>query len=82
MERGADDGVEVLHLQSVYHDRSSLITEFFMLGRQIIAWKDQWGPNLLLYGEFPYIPLYWEWTERVLACFGQCLRDCSYYQAI
>jgi len=55
---------------SVYHDRSSLITEFFMLGRQIIVEKARWGPSSLLYGEFGYILFYWEWTERVLACFG------------
>jgi len=53
-----------------------------MLGCQIITGKARWGPSLLLYGEFPYIPLHWEWTERVLACFGQCLRDCSLYQVV
>ena len=41
MESGADDGSEACHLQSVYHDRSSLITEFFMLGHQIITGKAQ-----------------------------------------
>ena len=58
VERGADDGSEACNLQSVYHDRSNLITEFFILGRQIIAGKARWGPSLLLYGEFAYIPLY------------------------
>jgi len=44
-------------LYSVYHDRSSLITEIFMLGHQIIVGKAQWRSSLLLYGEFTYIPL-------------------------
>jgi len=53
-----------------------------MLGRQIIVGKARWGPSLLLYGESAYIPLYWEWMVRVVACFGQRLRDCSLYQAV
>ena len=74
---GADDGSEACYLQSVYHEGSSLITEFFMLGCQIIAGKARWGLSLLLYGEFAYIPPYKEWMERVPTCFGQRLRDCS-----
>jgi len=38
--------------------------------------------SLLLYGYFTYIPLYWGWTEQVLACFDQRLRNCSLYQAV
>jgi len=63
-------------------DRSNLITEFFTLGRQIIAGKARCGKTLLLYQELGYIPLYWELTERVLTCFGLYLRDCSLYQAV
>ena len=58
VERGADNGSKACYLQSVYHDRSSLITEFFMLGLQIIVRKAWWGPSLLLYGEFAHIPIY------------------------
>ena len=82
VERGADDGYEACYLQSVHRDRSISITEFFTLGRQIIAGKARCGKTLLLYQELGYIPLYWELTERVLACFGTHLRDCSLYQAV
>ena len=70
VERGANGGSEACYLQSVHHDRSSLITEFFILGHQIITRKAQWGLALLLHREFGYIPLYREWMERVLACCG------------
>ena len=39
VERGADLGSKACYLQSVQHDRSSLIAEFFILGHQIIAGK-------------------------------------------
>ena len=69
MEKGVDRGFKARYLHSVYHDKSNLITEFVMLRRQIIVGKAQWGPSLLLYGDFAYIPLYREWMEWVLACF-------------
>ena len=77
VKKCVDDGSKACYLQSVYHDKSNLITKFFMLGRQIIYKKAWWGPSLLLYGEFSYILPYCEWTEWVLACFDQCLRDYS-----
>ena len=58
MEKDTDDGSEAYYLQSVYHDRSCLVTDFPMLGRQIITRKALWGLSLLLYGALAYIPLY------------------------
>jgi len=69
VEKSADDGSEVCYLQSVFHDRSSLVTEFFMLKHQIITGKARWGPSLLLYRKFACIPLYMEWMDRVLPGF-------------
>jgi len=56
VEKDANNGSKACHLQSAYHDRSSLITDFFMLERQIIVGKAQRGLSLLLYGEFAYFP--------------------------
>jgi len=48
------------------------LPSFLILGHQIIVRKARWGLSLLLYRKFAYIPLYWEWMERVLTCFDQC----------
>jgi len=69
-------------LQSAYHDKSSLLTKFPMLGRRIISRESRWGPNMLLDGDFSYIPLYWEWTEHVLYYFKARLQRCALYQAV
>ena len=52
-----------------------------MLQHQIVA-EGLMGAEFSFILEFAYIPLYCEWTKRVLACFSQRLRDCSLYQAI
>ena len=78
MEKGAEDGSVGYFLQSTYHDKSSLLTKFPVLGRHIISGQSRWGPNMLLYGDFGYIPLYWECTEHVLSCFEACLVDVPY----
>lgn len=82
VEEGAEDGLDGYFLQGTYHDKSSHLTEFPMLGRRIISGQFRWGPNMLLYGEFSYIPLYWEWTEHVLSCFATRLQRCGLYQAV
>ena len=60
MEKGADNDSKAYYLQSVYHDRSSLINQFSILGRQIITGKALWRPSLLFCGEFTNISLYRE----------------------
>ena len=40
------------------------------------------GAEFVLYGEFAYIPLYWEWAERVFLYFSERLRDYSRYQVV
>ena len=69
VEKGAEDGSVGYFLQSTYHDKSSLLTEFPMLGRRIISGQSRCGLNMLLDVDFGYIPLYWEWKEHVLSCF-------------
>jgi len=59
VEKGAEDDAVRFFLQSMYHDKSSLLTEFPMLVRRIISEQSRWGSNMLLYGELGYIPLYW-----------------------
>lgn len=82
VEKGAEDGSVGYFLQSTYHDKSSLLTEFPVLGRRIISGQSRWGPNMILYGDFGYIPLFWEWTEHVLSCFEARLRRCALYEAV
>jgi len=40
------------------------------------------GSNMLFYGEFSYIPFYWEWAEYALPCFEQRLKNYSLYPAM
>ena len=82
VEKGAEDDSVRYFLQSVYHYKSSLLTEFPMLEHHIISEQSRWDPNILLYGDFGYIPWYWEWTEHVLSCFEVRLRRCALYQAV
>jgi len=56
--KGVEDDSVGYFLQSVYHDKSSLLTEFPMLGRRIISRQSRWGLNMLLYGEVSDISLY------------------------
>jgi len=79
VEKGIEDDSVTYFLQSMHHDKSSLITEFPLLGGQFMSGKSRWGLNMLFYEEFGYIPLYWEWTEHVLSCFEELLRSCSLY---
>ena len=60
MEKRTEDGSVRYFLQSTYHNKSSLLTKFPMLGRRIISGQSRWGPNMLLYGDSDYISLYWE----------------------
>lgn len=82
VEKGAEDGSVGYFLQSTYHDKSSLLSEFPVLGHRIISGQSRWGPNMILYGDFGYIPLFWEWTEHVLSCFEARLRRCALYEAV
>ena len=77
VEKGTKDGSVGYFLQSTYHDKSSLLTKFPVLGRCIIPRQSRWGPNMILYGDFSYIPLFWEWTEHMFSCFEARLRRCA-----
>ena len=81
VEKGKKDDSVVYLLHSMHHEKSSMITEFCMLQRQIISGKSRWGLNILFYGEFSYIYLYWELTKHVVSCLEQLLRSCLLYQA-
>ena len=37
---------------------------------------------MLLYGDFGYIPFYWEWTEHVFSYFEAHLQRCALYQIV
>jgi len=82
VEKGAEDGSIKYFPQSTYRDKSSLLTKFPMLGRRIISGQVRWGLNMLLYGNFSYIPAYREWTEHVLSCCEARLRTCALYEAM
>ena len=82
VEKGAEDGSVGYFLQSTYHDKSSLLTEFPVVRRRIISGQSRWSPNMILYGDFGYIPLFWEWTEHVLLCFEARLQRWALYEAV
>ena len=52
VKKGANDDSVWYFLQSVYHDKLSLLTEFPMLWSRIISGQYRWGLNMLLYGAF------------------------------
>ena len=37
---------------------------------------------MIVYDDFGYIPLFWEWTEYVLSCFEARLQRCALYEAV
>jgi len=58
VKKGVEDDLARYFLQSMYHDKSSLLIKFPMLRQRIISGQSRRGANILLYGDFGCFPLY------------------------
>ncbi|XP_074307513.1 uncharacterized protein LOC141642579 [Silene latifolia] len=70
-------------LKSTFKTKADEYSTYPLLGRRIIVGSMKWGSNnLKIYGESRHTAGYWEWTEDVLARFGDILEISSISSAI
>ena len=62
-----DNDSKVLLRSALHKISPSHSKEYSTLGRKIIFGKARWGSTLKIYGEFFFIPNYWEWLEDFLS---------------
>ena len=64
------------------HDTAKNQEKFTILGSRIISGDAIWGQSFQIFGEFAYIPKYWEWTEDILFRLSKYLVEISVLDAM
>ncbi|GAA0185445.1 hypothetical protein LIER_32733 [Lithospermum erythrorhizon] len=73
---------KVIYLEGLDTDSFDPPSGFWFLGRMISARHIKWNGSLNIYGNFEYIPGYWEWAEDVLSRCSSILKKTSLSNAV